>query len=267
LDSSAEFTVAILAGGLGTRLRPAVGDRPKVLAPVHHRPYLMYLLDRLADAAVREVVLLTGYRAEQVADALGTTYRGMKLVYVAEPSPLGTGGAVRAALPRLADPMILLMNGDSFCEVDLAAFRDFHRRKDADVSLVLAEVGDASRYGQVELGRGGQVVRFGEKEPDGGGGWINAGIYLIRCSLIEAIPAGRPVSLERELFPEWLRGGVRVFGYRSSGRFIDIGTPESFAEAEAFFQPTRSPAGSHESGSKGWGYRKGPKAGAASKGF
>lgn len=265
MDDAAAFTVAILAGGRGTRLRPAVGDRPKVLAPVHNRPYVTYLLDRLADAGVREVVLLTGYQAEQVSGALGTTYRGMRLVYVAEPSPLGTGGAVRGALPRLAGPMILLMNGDSYCEVDLTAFRDFHRRKAADVSLVLAAVADASRYGRVRLGRGGEVECFGEKEPGGaGGGWINAGIYLLSRNLIEEIPAGRPVSLERELFPGWLRRGARVYGYCGGGRFIDIGTPESFAEAEAFFRPT--PAGSRESGSRGWGYRRGPKAGAASKG-
>jgi NDP-sugar pyrophosphorylase family protein len=266
LDGSTDLTVAILAGGLGTRLRPAVGDRPKVLAPVHHRPYLTYLLNRLAGASIREVVLLTGYRAEQVSRALGTTYRGMKLIYVPEPSPLGTGGAVRGALPRLAGPVILLMNGDSFCDVDLAAFREFHCRKAADVSLVLAEVTDACRFGRVQLGRGGQVLRFGEKEPGNTGGWINAGIYLLNRDLIEEIPDGRPVSLERELFPTWLGGGLRVYGYRSGGRFIDIGTPESFAEAEAFFRPTRPRAGSRKSGSKGSGYKTGPKAVAASKG-
>ena len=265
MDGSAHLTVAILAGGLGTRLWPAVGDRPKVLAPVHHRPYLTYLLDRLAGASIRDVVLLTGYRAEQVARALGTTYRGMKLIYVPEPSPLGTGGAVRGALPRLASPLILLMNGDSFCEVDLAAFREFHRRKGADVSLVLAKVADASRFGRVQLRRGGQVLRFGEKEPGRTGGWINAGIYLLRRSLIERIPDGRPLSLERDLFPHWLAGGLRVYGYRSGGRFIDIGTPESFAEAETFFRPTQPRAGSRKSDSKGSGYEAGPKAIAAPK--
>lgn len=238
MNGSTEVTAAILAGGLGTRLRAAIGDCPKVLAPIHHRPYLTYLLDRLADAAIREVVLLTGYRADEVSRALGVTYRGMRLVYSPEPTPLGTGGALRWALPKLVAPVVLLMNGDSYCDVDLTAFWDFHRRKAADLSLVLAEVVDATRYGQVRMTHGERVVRFDEKDPGGAGGWINAGIYLLERALIEDIPAGRPVSLERDLFPAWASRGPRVYGYRGGRRFIDIGTPESFAEAEAFFRPS-----------------------------
>ena len=229
---------AILAGGLGTRLRPAVGALPKVLAPVHRRPYLTYLLDHLAAASVREVVLLTGYGADQVQWTLGETYRGLRLVYSPEPSPLGTGGALRWALPKLASPVVLLMNGDSYCEVDLAAFADFHRRQAADLSLVLTEVTDTSAYGRVQVAGGGQVVRFGEKETDRKPGWINAGIYLLSRTLIEEIPAGRPVSLERDLIPAWLGRGTRVYGFRG-GRFIDIGTPGAFAAAEAFLPPIR----------------------------
>jgi NDP-sugar pyrophosphorylase family protein len=237
-----EITAAILAGGLGTRLRPAVGDCPKVLARVHGRPYLAYLLDRLADAGLREVVLLTGYQADQVQRALGETYRGMQLIHSPEPEPLGTAGAVRWALPKLAAPLLLLLNGDSCCEVDLAAFRDFHDRTAAHVSLVLTEVADTSRYGQVRVTSAGRVVRFGEKEQAGGRGWINAGVYLIPRPLIEAVPGGRPASLERDLFPQWLGRGVRVHGFRCTGRFIDIGTPSSYAEAAAFF--ARRPAAS-----------------------
>src|SRR5437879_601155 len=111
-----DVTAAILAGGLGTRLRSVIADRPKVLAPVGGRPYLTYLLDQLAKAAVREVVLLTGYGAEQVRDALGATYAGMRLVHAAEPAPLGTAGALRHALPHLRSPAVLLMNGDSYCD-------------------------------------------------------------------------------------------------------------------------------------------------------
>jgi NDP-sugar pyrophosphorylase family protein len=237
MNGSTEVTSAILAGGLGTRLRAAVGNCPKVLAPVHDRPYVTYLLDRLADAAFREVVLLTGYRADEVARVLGKRYRGMRLVYSPEPVPLGTGGALRWALPRLASPLVLLMNGDSYCEVDLADFHDFHLRKAADFSLVLAKVDDVSRYGQVRTEGDRRVVRFGEKEPSGTEGWINGGIYLLKRTLIAEILDGRPVSLERELLPEWARGGARVYGYHCGGRFIDIGTPESLAEAEAFFRP------------------------------
>ena len=122
-----DVTAAILAGGLGTRLRPAVADRPKVLAPVGGRPYLTYLLDQLAGAGVREVVLLTGYAADEVRDALGDRYGRMRLRYSVEPAPLGTAGALRLALPLLAAPAVLLLNGDSYCDADLGAFRRSHR--------------------------------------------------------------------------------------------------------------------------------------------
>jgi NDP-sugar pyrophosphorylase family protein len=231
-----DVTAAILAGGLGTRLRSVVADCPKVLASVRGRPFLTYLLDRLAMAAIREVVLLTGYGAEQVRDVLGETYGPMRLVYSVEPAPLGTAGALRQALPYYGSPTVLLLNGDSYSDVDLGAFRRFHA---GGVSLVLAQVPDVSRYGQVCVGRDGRIVRFEEKGGADGPGWINAGIYLLDRSLIEEIPQ-RPGSLERELLPAWvLDRRVRVFCRDS--RFLDIGTPESYAVAEDFFRPTCTP--------------------------
>jgi NDP-sugar pyrophosphorylase family protein len=206
-----------------------------VLAPVRGRPYLTYLLDQLAEVSVREVVLLTGYQADQVYRCLGEEYRGMRLVHSPEPSPLGTAGALRSAVARFSTATVLLMNGDSYGEVDLAAFRAFHRRRAADLSLVLAWAPDTARYGRVCLGDGGRVTRFGEKA-EAGGGWINAGIYLVRRDLIGEVPAGRAVSLEREMLPGWASRGKGVYGFRGAARFIDIGTPESYAAAETFFQ-------------------------------
>jgi NDP-sugar pyrophosphorylase family protein len=140
-------------------------------------------------------------------------------------------------LPQLAASTVLLMNGDSFCEVDLAAFTDCHRRHAADLSLVLTRVADPSRYGQVQVTGDGRVVRFGEKRPATGPGWINAGVYLLERRLIEAIPPGRPVSLEHEMIPAWLDRGLAVYGYPCTGRFLDIGTPSAYAAAEKFFAP------------------------------
>jgi NDP-sugar pyrophosphorylase family protein len=230
-----EVAAAILAGGLGTRLRPVVADRPKVLAPVAGRPYLTYVLDQLASVAVREVVLLTGHGADQVRDALGDSYAGMSLVHSAEPSPLGTAGALRQALPLLAAPTVLLLNGDSYCDVDLASFGRFHRDEAAGASMVVARASDASRFGQVRLGAGGCVARFEEKGATAGAGWINAGVYLLERPLIEEIPSGRPASLERDLLPRWV-AGRRLRGFRCRGRFLDIGTPPSYAGAESFFR-------------------------------
>jgi NDP-sugar pyrophosphorylase family protein len=235
-ENHVPVSAAILAGGLGTRLRSAVADRPKVLAPVHGRPYLTYLLDQLADAAIKEVILLTGFRAAQVRSTLGETYAGMHLVYSEEPFPLGTGGAIRWALGKLSTPTILLLNGDSYCDVDLAAFRDFHDRRAADASLVLAKVAGASRFGRVGIHASGQVNRFAEKTAVPGPDWINAGIYLLQRSLVEEIPLGQPRSLERDLMPTWVERRC-CYGFRCAGRFLDIGTPEAYASAEQFFLP------------------------------
>jgi NDP-sugar pyrophosphorylase family protein len=230
-----DFTAAILAGGLGTRLRPVVADRPKVLAPVGGRPYLTYLLDQLAGAPVREVVLLTGHGADQVRRALGESYAGLRLVYSAEPAPLGTGGALRHALPHLSAPAVLLLNGDSYCDVDLEAFARFHRTGPGGASLVLVRVPDASRFGQVRLGHTGRVLRFEEKGATRGPGWVSAGVYLLDRALVAESPPGRPISLERDLLPQWVARRL-VRGFRCGGRFLDIGTPQSYAEAEPFFQ-------------------------------
>jgi D-glycero-alpha-D-manno-heptose 1-phosphate guanylyltransferase len=131
-----QVTAAILAGGMGLRLRAVVPDQPKVLAPVHGRPYLTHLLDQLAAAGTSEVVLLTGFRAEQVSETLGEGYGGMRLIHSPEAKPLGTGGALRNALPKLRSTDVLLQNGDSWCDAELADFWKFHRLNDAELSMV-----------------------------------------------------------------------------------------------------------------------------------
>jgi D-glycero-alpha-D-manno-heptose 1-phosphate guanylyltransferase len=234
-ENLADVTAAILAGGLGTRLRSRVADRPKVLAPVQGRPYLSYLLDQLAAARVRRVVLLTGYRAEQVRAAFGADYAGMRLVYSAEPAPLGTGGALRHALPYISSPTCLLLNGDSYCDVPLSAFWDFHARRAADASLVLTRQDDCSRFGRIHVAPNDRIARFEEKPQGGGPGWVNAGIYLIQRAVIEEILPDRPLSLERDLLPGWLDRRL-LCAFVCRGRFLDIGTPESYSRAEALFR-------------------------------
>src|SRR5262249_50315740 len=175
--SAMEITAAILAGGLGIRLRPAVADRPKVLAPVNGRPYLSYLLDQLLEASVHQVVLLTGHGADQVRQTFGHTYGGIRLLYSPEPKPRGTAGAIRRALPMLVSPVVLVMNGDSFCEVNLTAFLCLHECRAADLSLVVTQVADTSRFGTVRITPAGRLVRFAEKTSEATPGLINAGIY------------------------------------------------------------------------------------------
>jgi NDP-sugar pyrophosphorylase family protein len=235
-----DLSVAVLAGGLGTRLRPVVADLPKVLAPVAGRPFLCHLLDRLCRQGVREVVLLAGHRAGQVRAALGTSCEGVRLAYSVEDRPLGTAGAVRLALPLLAAARVLLVNGDSYTEADLDAFRREHEARGAAASLVLCRSADPSRFGSVAVDDRGRVQRFAEKEARGPprAGWINAGVYLLCRDLIAELPAGRPLSLERDVLPAWVERR-QVYGHRAEGRFLDIGTPESYAAAEAFFAGPR----------------------------
>jgi D-glycero-alpha-D-manno-heptose 1-phosphate guanylyltransferase len=226
-------TAAVLAGGLGTRLRTALDDRPKVLAPVGGRPFLAYLLDALDAAGVPRIVLLIGYRGDQVRRELGNQYGGAELVYSNESSPLGTGGALREAMPLFDTQTLLLLNGDSYFGVDLPAFLRFHRHRRADLSLSLTRVDDAGRFGRVETDHNGRVTAFAEKQAAGRAGWINAGVYLMERRLLEIVPAGRPVSLEQELLPAWIDDKA-VYGRRRSGAFLDVGTPESYALAESF---------------------------------
>ena len=230
--SLAEVTAVILAGGLGTRLRSVVADRPKVLAAIQRRPFLVFLLEQLAAAGVRDAVLCTGYLGEQVEDALGESFHGLRLSYSRETSPFGTGGALRLAVPQITADCALVMNGDSYCDADLNAFKSWHDTRGAEASLLLAKVPDTSRFGTVVVDADGRVLRFEEKQQNPGPGWVNAGLYLINRKLLDTIPSNGPCSLEREIFPMWI--GKALYGCRSNGQFVDIGTPESYAAAAAF---------------------------------
>ncbi len=232
-EPSTGVTVCILAGGRGTRLRAVVSNRPKPLAEVAGRPFVTRLLEQVVRAGFGPIVLCTGYMASMVEEALGSEYRGVDLRYSPEPEALGTAGAVRLALPWIATERVLVLNGDSFCGVDLAAQLAAHVSAGALATLALVEVPDAGRYGRVQLGREGTIERFEEKVPGAGRGLINAGVYLMDRSVIEGVPEGRAVSMEREVFPAL--AGDSLKGFVTDGRFLDIGTPESLAAAADFF--------------------------------
>jgi D-glycero-alpha-D-manno-heptose 1-phosphate guanylyltransferase len=227
-------TTIILVGGLGTRLRAMVADRPKVLAEVHGRPFLAYLLDQVAAAGVQDVVLCTGYLGAQIQSCFGGSYKGMRLAYSQEPSPLGTAGALRLTMPLLRSDPVLVMNGDSYCKVDFQPFVTWHFERRANATLLLTEVPDTRRYGRVEVDADGQIRRFEEKGGQGRSGWINAGIYVLSQQVLLTIPEHQAVSLERDIFPAQIGRGL--YGYQRAGEFLDIGTPESYAEAERFFE-------------------------------
>jgi NDP-sugar pyrophosphorylase family protein len=210
-----------------------MADRPKVLAEVGGRPFIYYLLDQLVAAGIRDAVVCTGYLGERVKEVLGEAHGALRLIYSQESVPLGTGGALRQAFSLFLTEQVLILNGDSFCDANLRALALIHRLRKARATILLAEVSDAKRFGWVEVDAGGAVRAFLEKGGESGPGWINAGIYLVDRSLLQTIPPERRVSLEQESLPAWVGHGL--YGFRSNGRFVDIGTPESLALAQQFF--------------------------------
>jgi NDP-sugar pyrophosphorylase family protein len=226
----------ILAGGFGTRLRSALPDRQKVLADVGGRPFLGKLIDFYSAAGSSRIVLALGYRSDDVARFIACRQDASELIASIEPEPRGTGGALRHALHWLRTDTVLVANGDSFADVDLLALVNLHRSRRSPITIALAHVTDVTSYGQVTFDQDGTVDRFLEKPAVESGpreGFINAGICLVDRHVIATIPTDRPVSLEREVFPQWVGRGMVALARPVS--FIDIGTPESWAAAEQFF--------------------------------
>ena len=225
----------VLCGGLGTRLRPVVPDRPKALAEVAGRPFLAYVLDQLGRAGVGRAILCTGHGADQVARQFGARHGSMTLDYAVEETPLGTGGALRAALPQLEGDRALVANGDSILDAPLDRLVD----DEHTAVLALTEVADAGRYGRVVLEADARIAGFEEKTAGAEPGLVNAGVYLVHRRRLEALSPLRPLSLEGDVFPAWI-AGEGLWGWRSGGRLLDIGTPESYAAAANFLAARRS---------------------------
>lgn len=232
MSDLSEISVAILAGGLGTRLAPLLPRQQKVISKVRGHPFLEYILNQLNESGFKNIVICIGYLGNQVQEAFGNNYRGLSLSYSRESSPLGTAGAIRLALPYLKSENILITNGDSFYDSDLNKFWQFHLEKRANGTILLKEVSDTTNYGQVEVDKKDRVINFQEKKENGGTGFINGGIYLFKRSMLLEIPENSVVYFEKDMFPKWIGN---IYGFKSKGRFIDIGTPSSFRQAEEFF--------------------------------
>ena len=170
-----EVTSVILAGGLGTRLRPVVPDTPKVLSRVCNRPFITFLLDQLISAGAKEVVLCTGYKGQDVFNELGSRYKSLNLRYSLELEPIGTGGALRLALPLIKTDTVLVMNGDSYAHAQLDAYLDWFFKNSLLASLLLVNVTNSARYGKVSLDSSGKIIAFEEKTLDSSPGLVNGG--------------------------------------------------------------------------------------------
>ena len=225
----ADIDVAVLAGGLGTRIRGVLGDTPKVLAPIAGRAFLGHLLDYLSAYGTQRVVLCLGHLADRVTAwlAQGDTHGTLDVVCQIEPRPLGTAGALGYVRKELRSSTVLVMNGDTFLDADLRAFVASHRLSGAEASVLCVEVEDASRFGRVDVGPDGRIRRFVEKAP--GSGTINAGVYLFSSAFLDRVAAAGAVSLERDVLEKAPPGSLHA--HVAKARFIDIGTPESLAAA------------------------------------
>jgi mannose-1-phosphate guanylyltransferase len=221
----------VLAGGEGTRLRPLTLTTPKPVMPFAGRPFMTFMLDWLGRHGVDDVILSCGFMSDAVESVLGDIHAGIRLRYVHEEEPLGTAGPVRLALDTgaLQDERLFVLNGDVLTDMDLTAEREQHERTGARATLCLIAVDDTEGYGVVPTTEDGEVEEFLEKSPGPAPtNRINAGAYLLERDVIERIPAGRAVSIEREIFPELAGSGL--YGYAAAGYWVDIGTPRRYLE-------------------------------------
>ena len=223
----------ILAGGKATRLQSVVSDRPKILADIGGRPFAHYLLTQLARAGFRRAVFCTGHLADMVENAIGPRWDGLEVVYSREETACDTGGALRLALSRLQAKHCVVVNGDTFLALDFAAMLAQYGSSEAAAAIALVNVDNPGRYGSVSVAPNGLVTGFVEKSAAAklaGSAPINAGVYVVPREEVAEIPAGQPLSIERDIMPLWVAKGL--LAYRCSGPFIDIGTPQSYAEAQ-----------------------------------
>lgn len=219
----------VLAGGLGTRLREVVSDVPKVMAPVAGRPFLEILLKALARKGFQRVVLSLGYLADVVVHHFGSRFAGMELLYEIEQSPLGTGGAMRAALGRCTGEHVFVFNGDTFLDLE-AADVDQQWSRHLSPIIVARDVPDTSRYGRLDV-QDGRVLGFFEKGMSGPG-LINAGCYVVSRGILDAFELGQAFSFETDFLPGAVKQ-QRFEVFVTRGHFIDIGVPADYARAQS----------------------------------
>ncbi len=224
-------TAIILAGGMGTRLRSVVPDLPKPMAPINGRPFLEHQLDYWVSQGVDRFVVSVGYKKEVIMDHFGTTYRTTPLTYAIEDEPLGTGGGLLLAARGLREPFLVL-NGDTFFEVDLAKLLAFHADHSADWTLSLFRTSEVGRYMGIEVKSNGEVqsLNSGTAEKSR---LANGGVYVITPSALgnNGFVLGSRLSLEEDLLPTMEAQGSKLFGLEFSGIFIDIGVPQDYFRA------------------------------------
>lgn len=226
----------VLCGGLGSRLQPVLQDRPKGLAVISGRPFLDILIEELIRHGLRRIVLCAGHGAEQIVTHFRKR-RDAEFVFSVEPKPLGTGGAVRHALPHVHTDPVVVVNGDSFCRVAYADLLRDHASRAPAATIVVTPPAERTDIGAVEVDPDGRIRSFSEKPGTANRerGFVNAGVYVLQRRLIESEASETLFSLERDIFPRAARDG-QCRAFRVTGPLIDIGTPERYAAAQALLR-------------------------------
>ena len=225
----------LLCGGLGTRLRSVVSDRPKPMADIAGKPFLHYLVKMLSESGVKHLIFALGYMGEQIEAYFknGEDY-GLSISYSYEDSPLGTGGAIRNALSKVSEENVLVLNADTYFHTDYENLLSQQLKPQAMMTIASRKIEDISRYGAILKDETGRILRWNEKMSSDQAevlrsGEINGGIYVMKKSLIEKIPEGKQ-SLENDCIPAWLKEGIFLQALPSDGYFMDIGIPEDYAQ-------------------------------------
>jgi D-glycero-alpha-D-manno-heptose 1-phosphate guanylyltransferase len=235
MSSLEDLPVLLLVGGMGTRLKSVLPDKPKPLAQIGDISFLELLVLQLRSQRLRHLVMCTGFQAGQIQQEFGDGRKwGVSIEYSEETTSLGTAGAIKLADRFLShSPDFVVMNGDSFLELDFRQLMQFHWQNGGCASIAVRRVPDAARYGTVHVDEHNRVIRFSEKIGIPEPGLINGGVYVFDRALLEEIPDG-PSSLEKDVLPSFLKRGV--FALEQNGLFIDIGTPEDFARAQDLYE-------------------------------
>jgi NDP-sugar pyrophosphorylase family protein len=246
MNSLSGASVLILCGGLGKRLRPVVSDRQKAVANIMGRPFITFILDQILEAGGKEAILCTGFMGDELEKSLDGNYRTLYLCYSKESRPLGTAGAIRNAFGMIRSDNVVVYNGDSYCGIDPRDLLKWHLSLKSVCTISLVRAEDAGRYGRVGFDPDYSVTSFDEKKAGTGAGWVNAGIYCMNRGLIASMRERENLSLEKDFFPAMI--GKGLFAFPQEARFIDIGTPSSYREAEAFFRDVKGLGKSEKTG-------------------
>lgn len=224
----------ILAGGMGTRLKSIINDRPKPLAPINSRPFIFYLLDQLISCKhISRIIISTGYRSDLIQEAIKAYSSPLPILFSKESLPLGTGGAIIEATSLITSPHFLAMNGDSYIDVDITACADEHFSLHSQATILCQEMTNSGRFGSIQFHpKTKKLLSFAEKEKQTSN-YINAGIYFFNKEVFKDFPKKTCLSLEKEIFPNFSPNTVHCISRQA--KFIDIGTPSSYTEAQSFF--------------------------------